>query len=619
MKSGTSFFNWPLFRKTVLRFWPIWFVYAFALVVELPVRLSGSLSGLSRASQLVDAMRTVQHVPISAVCNFGIVAAPIVSCAAAMAVYSHLYFPRSAAAYGALPIKREGIFCSVSAAGLLPILALNLAAALSCLLIGAGYFKTVLPAAASFFAAMSLMSVAYFGIAALCAQLTGNIIALPVIFIAVNVAASVFADVVLNVLGRFIYGFVSRGSGINVLSPFIGISHGVFYNTVSSTQSNGYEAVTGYYLTGWGCLICYAVVGALLLIPSAVLYKRRRLETAGDVVAIGVLRPVFRYVVSLAAGLLLAELLTGLLVQDIDNMGIGGAAIFALFLLLGCFIGWVAAEMLVQKSFRVFKMGRAWAGFAVLWLLLAALLFSCELDVTGFEKHVPAADEVSSVSLSASGEMELRESGNIALAIKLHQRLVDEKGLYESTDLSLSPYGTQYVSFNYELKDGSHLRRSYEISSLVSAKDVELLETIANTPEALLSRKLPRTEPTLASVEYAYVSWAVPGADGTEVEMLDLTPDEAVELYTNCILPDMKDGTIGLVWYDTDEEYRASVYDCCINIDLISPGHGRDDYDRYETFFTYATVFSERTNAWLADHGIEPSTIEALGNEYLYT
>ena len=36
-------------------------------------------------------------------------------------------------------------------------------------------------------------------------------------------------------------------------------------------------------------------------------------------------------------------------------------------------------------------------------------------------------------------------------------------------------------------------------------------------------------------------------------------------------------------------------------------------------FYTYATVFSERTNAWLAEHGIEPSTLEQLGNEYLYT
>ncbi|MFR5781218.1 MAG: hypothetical protein ACLUEK_04945 [Oscillospiraceae bacterium] len=97
----------------------------------------------------------------------------------------------------------------------------------------------------------------------------------------------------------------------------------MFYDPVFSEASGGYEAVTGYYLTGWGCFIGYAVVGALLSCLRRAL-KRRRLETAGDVVAIGVLRPVFRFVVALAAGLLLSELLTGLLVPGIDNMGLGG-------------------------------------------------------------------------------------------------------------------------------------------------------------------------------------------------------------------------------------------------------------------------------------------------------
>lgn len=622
MKSGTSYFNGPLFRRTVIRFWPIWFVYAFALALAVPVNLSGSLSGLERASQAIDAVRMAQYVPISAVCDFGMAATPIVSCAAAMAVYSHLYFPRSAAAYGALPIRREGIFCSVTAAGLLPILALNLIAALACLAVGAAYFDAVLPAAATFFAAMSLMTLAYFGIAALCAQLTGSIIALPIIFIVVNIAASVLADVVLNVLGRFIYGFVSRSSGMDIFSPFIGISRGVTYKSVMETQANGHSYVIGHYLTGWGRLICYAVFGTLLLIPSAVLYKLRRLETSGDVIAIGVLRPVFRFACSLAAGLLLAELLTELLVPDIARMGLGGAAVFALFMLLGCFIGWVAAEMLVQKSFRVFKMGRSWALLGALWVLLSALLLCCELDVSGFETRVPRADEVRSVSIDTyggSGTMQLRESENIDLAIELHQRLVDEKALYDAADYSLDPTEPLTVNFTYQLKDGSRLTRSYRASVAVSRDDIELLETIANTTEGLLSRKLPQIEPTDSTLEYAVVNWAVPDGDGTAVKSIELTPEEALELYNECILPDMRDGTIGIVWFEADDEYRDSVYDCCISMELRSPGRLQEDYEQYETFYTYATVWSERTNAWLEAHGVEPSTLSELGNEYLYS
>ena len=83
MRSGTSFFNGPLFRKTVLRFWPLWFSYAFVLALALPVRLAGRLG---RAATAVDAARTAQFVPVEFLGSLGLVAAPIIGCAAAMAL-----------------------------------------------------------------------------------------------------------------------------------------------------------------------------------------------------------------------------------------------------------------------------------------------------------------------------------------------------------------------------------------------------------------------------------------------------------------------------------------------------------------------------------------------------
>ena len=115
------------------------------------------------------------------------------------------------------------------------------------------------------------------------------------------------------------------------------------------------------------------------------------------------------------------------------------------------------------------------------------------------------------------------------------------------------------------------------------------------------------------------MNWAVPDGDGTAVKSIELTTDEALELYNECILPDMRDGTIGIVWFEADDEYRGSVYDCCISMELRSPSRLQEDYEQYETFYTYATVWSERTNAWLEAHGVEPSTLSELGNEYLYS
>ena len=39
MRSGTSFFNAALFRKTFLRFWPIWALYTAGWTLVLPLRL----------------------------------------------------------------------------------------------------------------------------------------------------------------------------------------------------------------------------------------------------------------------------------------------------------------------------------------------------------------------------------------------------------------------------------------------------------------------------------------------------------------------------------------------------------------------------------------------------
>lgn len=616
MKSGTSYFNWPLFRKTVLRFWPIWAIYAVALLAQGPFRLAGWLRG---AQDAVEAARFAQQVPALAATELAGFFVPVSCAAAGMAVYSHLYFARSAAAYGALPIKRGAIFNSVTLAGLLPILALNILAGLACLLAGAGQFRAVLPAAAGMAASLCLVSLCYFGIAALCAQLTGSIIALPILFFSVCVASALLDELIIAALSDFAYGYAGNTGGVLCLfSPIMGISRYLRTEGVGSVLQDGVYRVAGYRLSGWGYLLGYAAAGLLLLWPAQALYRRRRLESAGEVVAVNVLRPVFRYILAALGAMILACFLSWGLNLRLDRMGALGAAVFAALMLLGGFIGWSAAEMLMRKSFRVFKMGRAWLGLGVLWALLTCLLFVVELDATGFERRVPAADEVRSVGVStytSGGQMVLREPENVELALELHQRLVDEKELYEAAQMAGLPLPDTWetVNFTYTLADGSRLLRRYKAAAAVSAEDIELLETIANLPEGLLSRKLPDVEPSVRNIAYASISWAVPDGDATSVESLELTAEEALELYRECILPDMREAKIGLIWFTGGEVSEA--YDCCISLELshFSPTEG----EVYETFYTYATVYSERTNAWLLEHGAGLHTPEELGNEYL--
>ena len=608
MKSGTSYFNGPLFRKTVQRFWPLWFSYAFVLALALPVKLAGRLG---RAVSEQDAARLAQFVPLEFLSGIGLFMAPVMGCAAAMAVYSHLYSQRSAAAYGMLPIRREGVFVSVTLAGLLPLIAVDLLAALGCLAAGAAQFEAVLPAAAAMFCGMSLMVLAYFGIAAFCAQLTGSIIILPILFVAVNIGAVVFEGVTASVVGEFVYGYTARDYGLELFSPFVGMPLRSQYSPVYQALAGGELRVIGYEYTGWAYSCCCAAAGALLLWPSGLLYKRRRLETAGDVVAISILRPVFRYCAATACALLLAFLLSDLVMPDAAGMGVTGALIFALFMLLGGLIGWLAAEMLVQKSFRVFRMGRKWFGFGALWLLLSGLLMCGELDITGFERRVPEPGEVKSVKVQASGEgsMLLEEPGNIGSVLELHRRIVENKARYEPSEYGQPEHDPQVIRLEYELKDGRRLNRQYYIDLSMDPVDVELLEAAANSHEGILSRKLPGIRPEAGTISYAMVSWGT--AEGG-LESLELGPAEAAELYNECILPDMEDCTIGRVWYGSDGGYLEEVCDCRVSLELE-----RDAQQGFETeyFYTYATIWSERTNAWLAERGVPLLTPAQLGHD----
>ena len=79
--------------------------------------------------------------------------------------------------------------------------------------------------AAGMAASLCLVSLCYFGIAALCAQLTGSIIALPILFFSVCVASALLDELIIAALSDFAYGYAGNTGGVLCLfSPIMGIS-----------------------------------------------------------------------------------------------------------------------------------------------------------------------------------------------------------------------------------------------------------------------------------------------------------------------------------------------------------------------------------------------------------
>ena len=92
---------------------------------------------------------------------------------------------------------------------------------------------------------------AFFGICAFCAQLTGNLVVLPLLAAAVNVAAWFAEGVVTGLLTTFVYGYSHEGGGVvSLLSPITGLRRSLVSLPVYEADADGLSRLTGYEFQG---------------------------------------------------------------------------------------------------------------------------------------------------------------------------------------------------------------------------------------------------------------------------------------------------------------------------------------------------------------------------------
>lgn len=638
MRSKTSFFNKSLFFKTVTRFWPIWFFYLAVWFVAMPLVLNASMSWSISAVSIQSAVLSIAHTG-------GLIVGGIFAVFAAMAVWSFMYSARSMSGTACLPIRREGVFLSVTLAGLLPMLAVNVLIFLLCIGVQAlrGFVDVGL--LAQWLAIVSMQLVFFYGFSVFCAQLTGSILVLPVVYAVLNFTAFVVESLVQQLFNIFIYGANVGGDGLvlSFLSPPIEMFLRTNVQGVTAyNQVKGYYETVSYYFSGWGTLAIYAVVGIALAVCALLLYKRRRMESAGDVVAVRVLKPVFKYCMTFGCAVCIGYLLYAVCQIDSGTSG-GQVPVLLLFMLIGAFIGYFASEMLIRKSFRVWR--GHWLGIGVSALVIVSLMLAAEFDLFGYERRIPDVSNVESVTvLSSPGDLvTLSQEENVQALTELHRSVVWHKRQYEAYDGLSYEEGRRFsiMAIEYHMEDGSTMSRRYQLWYNIDDKptqdDVRELQEIINTKEAILQRKETAfgfTADTIFSGyiqakqyadDYSYTDTdyitdvPVPmTGDGSDDQYLswEFTPEELSDLFNNCIVPDINDGTLGRIWLFPDEEYERSVYSAYISIDARTMDKSEYNIPNnyvYDYFHTTPTIYSVRTNQWLIEHGVTLHTIAEVG------
>lgn len=467
MRCGTSWYNATLFRKNFQRFWPIWALWGVIWAVLIPLNLYTRLQSPSTTHQ--DALmwtsslgQGMSSVSAFLALGFGVMCA--------MAVFGYLFQHRSACMMHALPMRRETLFVTACLSGLsflvFPLLAV---AALTALIEAA--FNCLEPGALLAWLAVNLAcALFFFAFAVFCAMFTGNVLALPAFYGILNFLIYFLYCLIEMLADRFLYGFSQFNSGVQQavywLTPVIKLSDQV-----------GWQGDQGV-LEGWDVLAVYAGVGLVLLICSLLLYRSRHVETAGDVVSVPVVRPLFRFGLAVCAGLSF-----GWATQSV--LGLYDRFTTVVCLLIWAVAGLFVAEMLLKKSFRVLY---AWKQAAVLCAVLLAVCAAINADLFGYVGWVPTVQQVEEVNISmdsypydsGSNGGTLRDKDQIAKVLDLHQAIVnagEEPGVGETYS---------YVRLTYIMADGQVISRRYDNLPLNQA-DLEVKGTITAAANALIS------------------------------------------------------------------------------------------------------------------------------------
>lgn len=582
MRSKTSCFNGTLFRKNLSRYWPLWGLASFGGAM---FPLAMLLELLHNGFRFWSPLETRQAY--YSVLSYGVPVISIVyAILCAMAVWSYLYNARSVGMMHTLPIRREGLFVTNVLSGLtmmaIPYTVTGVLTVLVTMLFGGfepvGVLVTVLGVMGE--------SLFFFGLATFCAFIVGNVFMLPTLYGLLNFIA-VLTDFMVNLLAQgFCFGLNSSYSGtVEWLSPVVYLIQKISPNSTYETQwvtdrlgGQRYETSVPTSVTlenGW-LIAAYAAAGAALLGLAWLLYRRRRSESAGDVVAVGWMKPVFRYGCAVYAAILGGRLLYALLWDSFQSSRYFTVLPMILCMIAGGAIGYYAASMLLAKTPRVFK--TTWKGMLAVALGCAALCGAMKYDLFGVTRRVPAPDSVKLVNVYAAGSNYYLTPGKDDALIEkvrtLHQTIIDDKDYIMSTaegrsvymeteedsytigapaseivSTSVSSFANTSVRFTYTLNSGLKVERRYNLYLTQNRMDQE------DTYDHLLDQLINSQEMRQKRIRWRDEGFQLDGAwIDTWRDYSDLSSRE-VGLILDAVAKDAENGDWGVYnWFQADND-----------------------------------------------------------------
>ena len=444
MKLRTSFFDKATFKKDITRFMPLWVLYTvFLLLTMLPTvsgfsyyphparALNNSLGGLTLANFL-----------------YGILSAQL--------LFGELFNSRLCNALHAMPVTRQARFGSHVCAGILFAWIPNL---LTCVLmlpsLGHLWYTAFL-----WLAVCSLQYLFFFGVAVFGAMCTGSRFAMVMVYGIINFLALVVFWFVDTIYRPMMPGVEMDSSVLGMFCPAIQMLEENDYFFLSVSPSIDYidsvHATFGGFGESCPYLFIISAVGIAALVAALLMYRRRKMESAGDFIAVKWISPIFLVLYTLCAGAFLA----------IFGSIFGGEG-YVFFLFLGLFIGVFTGKMLIERTTRVFRKKNFFLAGAFMIILILSMI-PVQYDWFGIVRYVPEAEDVEYVEVRGKGisRDDISDSEEIETVCQIHDYAIANLDHNNENTCSGAHY---YTHIEYHLKNGRTVTRYYYICSYSSA------------------------------------------------------------------------------------------------------------------------------------------------------
>lgn len=566
MKLKTSCFNKTIFLKNITHFWPIWLMITGWNIFIMPFMIYNTSLDYRGIKEITEKefqqMRSNDLLSIVSV-YINPVVLFIFSIIAVMAVFSYLYNSRAAHTIHALPVTRKELFVTNYISGLLFLIIPEAVGFLLGTLVGAMCGYTNINHLLTGFLLACGISFALYSLTTFIAMFTGQLLAIPIFTVILNflyIGMKSMAGLLMSMLS---YGMTLEisGSKADLLSPLYYLTRHV--NLVHD-YSREYTVCTG--ISGKSIVAGYALAAVVFVIAAYMIYEIRDMETAGSLISIPWISPVFRWGAAFCGGVLFSILFCGI-------MGISSSrTIFVVALIFGLIFGaafFFGAQMFLEKGFRVFHKKRIIECGAFL-LAFACLYVVIETDLFGLEKKIPDISQVESVRVDNFDRGVITDPELIQEIMDIHKQIIDSKKEFER--YSETGQDTYYIYISYNLKKGT-LKRRY---------DIPISKEMLDDPDTVIHRivefvKNPRVyRNEVFSVSDENINFQEGYLDlydkKGEYSSYEFSKEELEEIY-QAFLADVEEGNFNEYIYKKytyDSSWDSNIYFNSINIDYTS-------------------------------------------------